>query len=149
MVAGAVSPEQADVIVRTLADLPGAPHLRRRAEVALLEETGALDATELTRAGRHLLTVVDPDGVDRKLEAQLDREDRAAHAHRHLAITDDGAGGVRVKGRGTIEDGAVLKAALLPLTCPRPAVDETDGAEPVYDPRDHGARLWDALVQTA
>ena len=71
--------------------------------------------------------MVDPDGVDRKLEAQLEREDRAAHADRFLAVTDDGAGGVRLKGRGSVEDGALLKAALLPLTSPNPAVDEHDG----------------------
>ena len=39
---------------------------------------------------------------------------------RYLSITDDGAGGVRVKGRGSAEDGALIKAALLPLTCPEP-----------------------------
>ena len=49
------------------------------------------------------------------------------------------------------EDGALLKAALMPLTAPAPAVDEHDGldGELVRDPRDAGARMWDALVQTA
>ncbi len=146
MVAGTVSPEQADVIVRSVADLPGAAHLRRRAEKTLVRYATRFDATDLARTGRHLLAVVDPDGTDRKLEAQLEREDRAAHADRHLAITDDGAGGVRIKGRGSVEDGAIWKAVILPLTCPVPAVDEADGGGPVYDPRDHGARAWDAAT---
>ena len=146
MVAGTVSPEQADVIVRSVADLPGAAHLRRRAEKTLVRYATRFDATDLARTGRHLLAVVDPDGTDRNLEAQLEREDRAAHADRHLAITDDGAGGVRIKGRGSVEDGAIWKAVILPLTCPVPAVDEADGGGPVYDPRDHGARAWDAAT---
>ncbi len=57
-----------------------------------------------------------------------------------------------MKGRGTAEDGALLRAALLPLTCPDPATDPTTGpetGEAHHDPRDHGARLWDALVTTA
>ncbi|MFZ2014802.1 MAG: DUF222 domain-containing protein [Nocardioides sp.] len=147
MVAGVVSPEQADVIVRAVSDLPGAPHLRRRAEKTLVRYAARFDATDLARTGRHLLAVIDPDGVDRKLEAQLDREERAAHTDRYLTITDDGAGGVRLKGRGSVEDGALLKAALLPLTCPSPAVDEHDSEAPVRDPRDGGTRMWDALAQ--
>jgi hypothetical protein len=105
------------------------------------------DASDLARTGRHLLAVIDPDGEDRTLEAQLDREERAAHADRYLTITDDGAGGVRLKGRGSVEDGALIKAALLPLTCPAPAVDDHDSSCPLLDPRDGGARMWDALAQ--
>ena len=44
----------------------------------------------------------------------------------------------------------MLRAALLPLTKPAPSVDPDDPDCAVEkDPRDHGARLWDALVQTA
>ncbi len=87
----------------------------------------SLDATELARLGRHLAHVVDPDQEDRRLEAQLEREDRAAHLNRFLAITEDRAGGVRIKGYGSTEDAALLKAALLPLTCPTPTTDDEDG----------------------
>ncbi len=91
-----------------------AAHLRRRAEKTLVRYAARFDATDLARTGRHLLAVVDPDSIDSQLEAQLDREDRedrAAHADRYLAVTDDGAGGIRLKGRGSVEDGAVLKPA--------------------------------------
>ncbi len=64
----------------------------------------------------------------------------------YLSIAPDGAGGVRVKGRGSAEDGALLKAALMPLTAPAPAVDEHEHGDLVHDPRDAGARMWDALV---
>jgi hypothetical protein len=57
-------------------------------------------------------------------------------------------GGVRIKGRGSVEDAATLRAALLPLTKPAPAIDPHDPTcESERDTRDHGARMWDALVQ--
>ena len=116
----------------------------------LLEEARRLNATELARTARHLAHVVDPDRTERRDEAALEREERAAHTGRFLSVTDDGAGGVRIKGRGSAEDGAVLRAALLPLTKPAPAVDpDTPGCETETDPRDHGARMFDAFVELA
>jgi Domain of unknown function (DUF222)/HNH endonuclease len=156
---GTVSPDQAEVIVEAVDQLPGSPFLRRRGERHLLSQAMHFDATDLGRAGRHLVHVIDPDRAERRLEAALDREERAAHTGRFLAISDDGAGGVRLKGRGSVEDGAILRATLLPLTAPRPSA-ETEAAptglqaheepdSPGRDRRDHGARAWDALVTTA
>ena len=105
-------------------DLPAGDWARRRGEKVLLGQARTLDASDLARAGRHLAEVVDPDAVDRRLEAALEREERAAHLDRYLTLSDDRAGGVRIRGRGSAEDGALLKAALLPLTCPTPAVDD-------------------------
>jgi hypothetical protein len=148
MAEGRVSPEQADVIVTSVEALPSGGAIRGRGEATLVEHAGSMDASELARTGRHLVHVVDPDAEDRRLERQLARDERASHLTRFLSIVPDGAGGVRVKGRGSAEDGAVLEAALLPLTCPTPAVDDERG-EVVHDPRDHGARTWDALVAVA
>jgi len=90
-----------------------------------------------------------PTPQNAKAEKDLERQDRAAHHHRFLAISQDGAGGIRLRGRGTVEDAALIKAALLPLTKPAPAVDpQHPDREETVDPRDHGARLWDALVAT-
>jgi hypothetical protein len=114
MTAGTVSPEQADVIVKAVDALPSGTAVRARGEATLLEHAGSFDATDLARSGRHLVHVVDPDAADRKLERQLDREERASHHTRYLSIVGDGAGGVRLKGRGSAEDGALLKAALMP-----------------------------------
>ncbi len=155
LLAGTVSPGQADLIVTAVDDLPAQDWTRRRGEKLMLRYATSLDATDLAKTGRHLVEVVDPDAADRRLEAALERDERAAHLNRYLAITEDRAGGVRIRGRGSAEDGALLKAALLPLTCPEPAtgagVDEANGqaCEHSPDPRDHGARLWDALVTTA
>ncbi|HEX4688358.1 MAG TPA: DUF222 domain-containing protein [Nocardioides sp.] len=148
LAAGRVSPEQADVIVRSVDALPSGTAVRVRGEATLLEHAGDFDATDLARTGRHLVHVVDPDAEDRMLEKQLDRQERASHLTRFFSITSDGAGGVRVRGRGSAEDGALIKAALLPLAAPAPAVDDRDG-QLVHDPREASARMWDALVRTA
>ena len=145
---GTVSPEQAAVVVDALDRLPLADHVRRRGEQVLLAEAARLNATDLHRTGRHLAPVVDPDRAERDTEKALDREDRAAHLGRHLTVTEDGCGGIRFKGAGSLEDGAILRAALLPLTKPVPQADPVTCAEQP-DPRDHGARMWDALVQLA
>src|SRR3954453_5300554 len=153
LVDGTCSPEQADVVVAAVADLPAREWTRRRGERLMLRHARALNASELAKAGRHLVEVVDPDAADRRLEAALEREERAAHLDRRLSIVADRAGGVRIRGRGSAEDGALLQAALLPLTRPEPAltVDEDTGepCENGRDPRDHGARVWDALVSLA
>ncbi|NYD41313.1 HNH endonuclease signature motif containing protein [Nocardioides panaciterrulae] len=147
---GEVSPEQAAVIVDAVDALPHDEALRARAEQVLLAEATRLDATALAVVGKKIAAVVDPDGEERRQQQKLDREERAAHLHRFLSITDDGAGGAWLKGRGTVEDAAVLKAALLPLTKPAPALDPDHPDEQVQtDPRDHGTRMWDALVQVA
>ncbi|GAA2142929.1 HNH endonuclease signature motif containing protein [Nocardioides koreensis] len=148
LLAGRVSPEQAAIIVAAVEKLPLNPSVRAEGEELLLEAASRLTATELHHAAKRLVLVVDPDKAERDAEKALDREDRAAHLHRHLSITEDGAGGIRLRGRGTVEDAAILKAAFLPLTKPEPAVDPETCEENV-DPRDHGARLWDALVATA
>ena len=136
------------MIVDAIERLPLAEHVRRRGEQVLLEEAGRLNATDLHRAGRHLASVVDPDRDEREAEKALDREDRAAHLGRLLTVTEDGRGGIRIRGGGSVEDGAVLRAALLPLTKPVPEIDPVT-CEEQPDPRDHGARMWDALVQLA
>ena len=136
------------MVLDSLDDLPRATGLRSDGETLMLEEATRLNATDLHKVGRHLVDVIDPDRTERRAEAALDRQDRAAHLGRFLSITDDGAGGVRLKGRGTLEDAATLRAALLPLTAPAPDRDPVT-CEQLPDPRDHGTRMWDALVTTA
>ncbi|GAB3791840.1 HNH endonuclease signature motif containing protein [Nocardioides ungokensis] len=147
MVAGRVSPEQAAVIVDAVDRLPTDATVRADGEAFLLDAASRLNATDLAKAARRLVEVADPDAAERRTEKELERQDRAAHHGRFLAIVEDGAGGIRLRGRGTVEDAAAIKAALPPLTKPAPSVDPVTGAENV-DPRDHGARLWDALVET-
>ena len=86
--------------------------------------------------GKKIAAVVDPDGEERRQQQRLDRDERAAHHRRFLSITDDGAGGAWVKGRGTAEDAAILKAALLPQTKPTPAAGDPQ------HPQDRPSSSW-------
>jgi len=158
---GRISRVQAEVVTRAVDQLPGDPVLRGRGEAVMLEHARVLDATALTRAGRHLVSVVDPDGDERAAERALAREERAAHLGRFLNIRDDGIGGVSIRGRASAEDGAMIRAALLPLAAPVPTDPGacggtgtgpgscgTDGCtHDGADPREHGARFLDALVE--
>jgi len=153
---GWLSTAKAHVIERAIDALPGDPDLRARGVQVLLDEAKGLDATELRKVARRLVNVVDPEGEDRRDEKALDREERAAHLNRHFSISDDGAGGAWIKGRCSSEDAATLKTALIPLAKPEPSQGPTcdpgtcqvpgcghDGR----DPRDHGTRMLDALVE--
>ena len=153
---GWLSTAKAVVIERAVDGLPGDAALRRRGLSTLLEEAKRLNATELRKVGRHLVRVVDPDGADRADERALEREERAAHLHRHLSITPDHAGGAWIRGRCSAEDAAMLRSTLMPLAAPRPArVGACDPAACTLpgcshdgrDPRDHGARMLDSLVE--
>ncbi len=94
---GWLSTPKAQVIERAVDALPGDLDLRRRGVQGLLEEAKALDATELRKVARRLLSLVDPEGEDRRAEAELDRLERAAHLGRHLTITDDQCGGAWIR----------------------------------------------------
>ncbi len=155
MADGWLSAPKAQVIERAVDALPSNPDLRARGVQVLMDEAKRVDATDLRKVGRRLVSVVDPDGQDRRDEQALDREERAAHLGRHLSINPDGAGGAWIKGRCSIEDAATLKATLIPLAKPQPAAGPTcdpttcdlpacshDGR----DPRDHGTRMLDALI---
>ncbi len=156
MADGWLSTVKAHVIERAVEELPGDADLRGRAVQVLLDEAKGLDATELRKITRRLLSIVDPTGDERRDEKALDREERAAHLGRFLKLTDDQAGGAWIKGRCLAEDAALVKAILIPLAAPEPA------AGPVCDPgtcvipgcghdgrdlRDHGARMLDALTE--
>jgi hypothetical protein len=149
---GWLSSAKAVVITGAVNALPSTCD-RSRAVTLMLEEAKRLNASELRRAGKHLLTVVDPEGDDRRLERALDREERAAHLHRFLAVTDDRAGGNWLRGRGSAEDSALIKTTLMSLAAPVPTVCDPNTCRVPgcghdgRDPRDHRARMFDALVE--
>jgi hypothetical protein len=145
LTAGDVSPEHAEVIVTVIDRLPVDPGLREEAERVLLDHAASLNASELRRDGEHLLEILDPDGVARAEEAALDRLERSAHLGRFLTLADDGLGGVRVRGRGTVEDAAIIRTALHALAAPLPGTDP-DCGETGRDTRDHGPQRRAAPV---
>ena len=118
---GLVSPEQAAVIVRRgrgAAHRPPPPPAGRE-DPARRGRTAARHRPRQGRPPPH------PRRRPRRRRTQGREGPRPPGPRRppgrFLAITEDGAGGVRLRGRGTVEDAATLKAALLPLTKPAPA----------------------------
>jgi hypothetical protein len=74
-----LSSAKAQVITRSIDRLPGDLDVRRRGVEFMLDHAKKLDATELAKAGRHLVGTVDPDDQARREERELDREERAVH----------------------------------------------------------------------
>lgn len=168
LAAGRLSRAQAEVIARDVAKLPRISDLRDTAEARLLDAARDLDASDLDRSFRSIVDELDPDGTLRGSDLSLPRQERAAHAQRFLAFTQDAHGGVRIRGYATAEDAEFVKSTLIPLSapvqpepgacggsadtlvgdragrrpCPDPACSH-DGR----DPREFGVRLWDALVE--
>jgi hypothetical protein len=157
-----ISRTQAEVIVAAVDRLPVNPGMRAAAEDLLIEEARTRHAADLARTGRYVVDRLDPDGTERREERALDREERAAHLSRHLSLAEDGIGGVRLTGRGTLEDAALITKVLGALAAPHPGPPGACGARPAdpagecgipgcahdgHDPREHGTRMWDALVE--
>lgn len=156
---GWLSRDKAGIITSALERLPFDRATRERGVEVMLDAARTLDATDLRTVGARLVSVVDPEAEQRRHERELAREERAAHHGRFLSITDDGMGGVWIKGRAGVEDGELLRATLLSLAAPQPT-DPSRGSgcdratcevlgctHDGSDPRDHGTRLLDALVE--
>ncbi|WP_395659780.1 DUF222 domain-containing protein [Nocardioides sp.] len=167
LVEGWLSMDKARVIAQRVAQLPRVEEVRRMASRSLLDRAHDLDATDLDRAWSDVVDEIDPDG--RLLGADDDepRHERAAHRARFLGFTPDEVGGAWCKGYGSAEDVELVKATLLPLAAPVTTEPGSCGGELAHlaagrrgtrcpedgcahdgrDPREHGARLWDALVE--
>ena len=162
---GWLSADKARVITRRVGQLPADAALRADAERLLLEQARDLDATDLDRGWPAVVADLDPDHRLLGQDLALPRAERAAHRARFLGFTDDEFGGVWLKGYGTTEDVELVKSTLLPLAAPVSVdcggrrADRTklgDRGEPCpepgcahdgRDPREFGARMWDALVE--
>lgn len=165
---GWLSADQARVIARRVGHLPRSEELRGTAERLLLTRARDLDATDLDRGWPTVVAEIDPDHRLLGDDLSLPRAERAAHRARFLGFCDDEFGGVWLKGYGSAEDVELVTSTLMPLAAPVSGTpgdcggrraDRTtlgDRGEPCpeqgcahdgRDPRDFGARLWDALVE--
>lgn len=171
---GRVTLPQARVIASQVQTLPRHPELRAAVAdrmLTLVEEHGH-NATALQTAFADVVREVDPDGLAVAADLLRDKAERGAHHARYLSFAEDGLGGVRVRGYGTVEDAERIKSVLLPLAAPqvtepgscggasgrdRPMFDAEGRATTIpcptagcphdgRDPRQPDARLWDALV---
>ena len=118
---GRLQVEQAEAILRALAELPGDLDAAwvEKAERHLLEQAASFDAKALKHLGRHLLEVACPEAADAHQAALLEKEERDAAAATRLVMYDDGYG--KVHGRFTLDTltGAMLKKHLFALAAPR------------------------------
>jgi hypothetical protein len=143
---GRISPEHAQVIARSVADLPdeAADWVPAAAEQELIGLAEQYDPRILAKLGRRIINVVDPDQGDEILGRQLERQDKAAKEGRQLHATSYGDGRVRVTGWFDTEGWEIVRAALDPLAVPRPA-----GPDGTPDLRSYAQRQADALVTLA
>jgi hypothetical protein len=121
LLTGEVDKERALVVVDAVDALPAAvgPEERQRAEAHLLEEAARHNAKDLTRLGRHLHLVIDPDGADAELAKKLDAEERDAARRTMLKLFDDGRGTCHGTFRMRSADGSKLAKALDALASPK------------------------------
>lgn len=175
LVAGEISLAQAGVIGTRVSTLPQAQEFREQAAEKMLQlvDQEGLDATDLDRAFPRVVRDLDPDGSLLSADLEKERAERGAHHARYLTFTPDTLGGVRIKGYATIEDVELVKTTLVPLSAPVTTEPGACGGDPDpgryqlddnghrktrgcpdpecghtgRDPREAGARLWDALVE--
>ena len=174
LTAGQISLAQAGVIGGRVATLPRVPALRDGATGALLELacSQGFDATDLDRSFAEIVHELDPDGSVLGDDRDQDIKERGAHQARFLTLSPDTLGGVRIRGYATLEEAELVKAMLMPLAAPVVTVRGACGGDPATisardergrrlasgcpdpvcahdgsDPREAGARLWDALVE--
>lgn len=172
---GRISLPQARAIAGQVHTLPRVPEFRDAVADRMLSLAtgGGHDASGLQTAFGEVVRELDPDASIFDTEKQRSKDERSAHHQRRLSITEDGRGGVWFKGYGCVEDGEHIKATLLPLSAPvttepgacgghasdpNGPMFDADGnrtqvpcptpgcAHDGSDPRDAGARLWDAFV---
>lgn len=175
LAAGDISLAQARVIAGKVATIPRpAAELRAAAAEKMLDLVARCqyDATDLEQCFANVIAELDPDRGAAAEEKARELRERTAHHARFLSFAPDQFGGVKVRGYATIEETELVKAVLMPLAAPQPTTPGSCGGElgspfdldeagrsksrpcpdPVCghdgrDPRDHGARLWDALVE--
>jgi hypothetical protein len=135
--AGAIDGRQAAVIADTLDALPAGIDraVIADAEATLLDMAAEFAPGQLRRLGARILDHVAPQVAEDAERVALERAEERAQRRRGLTLSAPVDGSVRVSGHLTVEDVAIINAALDPLCAPRPA-----------DHRTAGQRRADALV---
>jgi hypothetical protein len=166
---------QVHTLPRTPEPPDGTPSFRTAVAGTMLDLVAAHghDATALQQAFADVVRTHDPDAAIIDADRARVRTERAAHHARYLSLAEDGRGGVRIKGYGSVEDAEIIKTALFPLAAPvttdpgacggsrrppgAPLFDENGLSTQVRcptpgcghdgrDPREPGTRLYDAFI---
>ena len=146
LAAGRIHVEQAEAILRALADLPDDLDAAwvQKAERHLLDLAAEHDAKALKHLGRHILEVACPEAADAHQAALLEREERDAAAATRLTVWDDGHG--KLHGQFTLDSsvtGAMLKKHLFALAAPKHRASQG----PLGERRPTPERLGQAFVE--
>ncbi|MEU7610916.1 DUF222 domain-containing protein [Micromonospora sp. NPDC049204] len=138
LTSGAVSVEQARVIADTVATVQTAagPEVADKAVGVLVDWAGQFDPTLLHRLGSRILDHVAPEIADAAAAAALEAEAARAARDRHLTVSEQTGGQLRLSGILDAETAALVRAAIDPLSAPS-AADDT---------RTAGQRRHDALA---
>ena len=120
--AGAVSTDQASVIIKAVEDLPTDltdPALRTKAENHLIEFAANLDPKQLAVAGRKILDVEAPEIAEQALARLLEAEEAQAEATSHFSIRPDGHGSMIGKFKVPLLAGRILEKHVEALAAPK------------------------------
>ncbi|WFE49586.1 HNH endonuclease signature motif containing protein [Micromonospora sp. WMMD1155] len=138
LASGVVSVEQARVIAdtATTVTVTAGAEVAEKAVGVLVEWAGQFDPTLLRRMGTRILDHVAPDLADAAAKAALAAEDARATRDRHLTLSEQTDGRLRLTGILDAEAAGLLRAAIDPLSAPA-------GPD---DARSPGQRRHDALA---
>ncbi len=112
-----------------VADLVAAGDIAAAAEAALLNFAADFAPAPLRRLGARILDHVAPEVADRLDAIALERAERRAWRERGFTLSAPVDGRVRVSGHLTVEDAAIVSAAMDPLSCPGTDADSRNPAQ--------------------
>ncbi|MBQ1016688.1 DUF222 domain-containing protein [Micromonospora sp. D93] len=136
---GHITLDQARVIADTVPTVQttAGTEAADKAVSLLTDWAGQFDPTQLRKLGTRILDHVAPDIADAAAQAALDAEARRATRDRHLTLSEQTDGRLRLTGTLDTEAAGLLRAAIDPLTAP-------SGPD---DTRSPGQRRHDALAE--
>ncbi|MEU1246198.1 DUF222 domain-containing protein [Micromonospora arida] len=137
LLSGAISVEQGRVVAETVAALPveAGPEVADKATQLLITWADRFDPTSLSRLGERVLAHVAPELADQAELKALERATERAEARRHVTLSEQQNGQVRLSGNLDTETASLLREAIDPLCAPAGE----------HDDRSPGQRRADAL----
>ncbi|MEU7850883.1 DUF222 domain-containing protein [Micromonospora parva] len=137
LLGGAMTVEQGRVVAETIAALPveAGPEEADKATQLLVAWADRFDPTSLSRLGERVLAHVAPELADQAELKALERATERAEARRHVTLSEQQNGQVRLSGNLDTETASLLREAIDPLCAPTGEQDD----------RSPGQRRADAL----
>ncbi|MEU1747557.1 HNH endonuclease signature motif containing protein [Micromonospora arida] len=137
LLSGAITVEQGRVVAETVAALPveAGAEVADKATQLLITWADRFDPTSLSRLGERVLAHVAPELADQAELKALERATERAGARRHVTLSEQQNGQVRLSGNLDTETASLLREAIDPLCAPAGE----------HDDRSPGQRRADAL----